>query len=169
MRDLKQWVELSHKLPGIGDINWLAVDFQALGRLDIELIKMRESRKDLVTPPETTQDKVTNLTEALRHEKEIHYSRLWLLSAYEIVRIFKELDNDSFNGVYQKYRRLRIPLAKYEKMGNSKIRSIAWPATSTIDSEPGWVLEDGYFITRNHLANELIDAVIKYAESEHKN
>ncbi len=85
-------------------------------------------------------------------------SRLWVLSGYEIVRILKATNPDKYQKVYSLFRKVRIPLAKYEKPGKSKKFSIARIGYRE-DKAIGWSVSETEFITRDELADILLKAI----------
>lgn len=162
MRTFKSWVQLSHHIPTVTENPMLMVDFQALGRIDIHLMEIKASEKTLNDNPLTPEEQLLTIEEALQQEMYIHLSRLWVLSAYEIARILKESEPEYFTEIYQLIRKVRIPMAKYEKAGNKRMRTVAAIGTSLIDGELGWVIDEGVFITRNQIATQLIEAAQEY-------
>lgn len=105
------------------------------------------------------------------HTDQITVSGLWLMGAYEWLRTFKARLKESehpqlreVTALCKKFGSVRVPLAKFEpQRGNSKKLkgySIARPGTSS--SGTGWLVDDGVFVSRLELANDLITALTEY-------
>lgn len=157
MRTFDEWVIASHRLPGAKENPWLTMDFQALGRLDIEIYELWETRKKLIDPPKSHSAQLFNIQESLRQQKAFEYSRLWVLAGYELVRILKESNPDKFQVIHDRFRSVRIPLAKYEKAldKNHKL-NIARLGIKASSGGIGWEISPQEFITREQLASSLL-------------
>lgn len=96
-------------------------------------------------------------------------SYLWVLGAYEIVRVLHErsriagiVRDRRLEGLYRAFTRLRVPLAKFEPAGKHKETDghIAFPV---LNSRYGlaWQVAEDKFIARG----ELSDSFLEYLES----
>lgn len=160
MRTYKNWVDKSWRLPGVDDNPFLAMDFQSLGRLDTDLIELWASRSELIAKPKNEADQLFNIQEALKQQKVFEYSRLWVLAGYEIVMQLKNSNDPKFRDIYTAFREVRVPLARYEKAGkNGGPRNVARPGTLTTTGDIGWEIEDGKFVSRETLAEGLINSI----------
>ena len=159
MRDIKGWVDKSHKLPGLKENAVLAYDFQSLGRVDLDLALESESIKS---------NNPNSIESALKLNKHATYARLWVIASYELIRNIKKIDKRiEVENVYQKFRRVRVPLVKFEKVKDRKGKEYIekYPndfenivaAISTKDGEYGWAVSKTEIITREDLAQDLYD------------
>lgn len=92
-----------------------------------------------------------------------HESHLWVLGMYEIIRSISEIvrkDTASFPNshkklaeVKKKFTAIRIPLAKFQKVGDKKSKTFAYPVLNSTYGI-GWQLEDQSFYIRQQLAKE---------------
>lgn len=160
MRTYKNWVDKSWRLPSVGDNPFLAMDFQSLGRLDIDLVELWASRKELIDKPQDETEELFNLQEAFKQQRAFEYSRLWVLAGYEIAMQLKNNGPEKFQEVYNAFRNVRVPLARYEKAGeNGGPQHIAMPGIRTDTGDIGWEIEQGVFVARDELAKKLLDTV----------
>jgi hypothetical protein len=159
MRDIKGWVNKSHKLPGLKENPMLAYDFQSLGRVDLDLVVESESIKN---------NDPNSIESALKLNRHATYARLWVIAGYELIRNIKKLDKHiEVKNVYEKFRRVRVPLVKFERVKDKKGKRYIerYPndfdnvlaAISTKDGEYGWAVSVTEIITREDLAQDLYD------------
>lgn len=161
MREFKDWVNKSYKLPGVKDNPFIVMDFQALGRLDGELTEASQSGNEIISNPISESDNMHNLAASLNMQRLWDYSRLWILAAYEVTRVLAQIDSAKYGNIKKQLAQVRIPMAKYEKAGTGRNPKYdrAHPAIQRDNGDIGWVMTDGYFITREKLAQELFDAI----------
>ena len=155
MRNIKGWVDKSYKLPGIKENPMIVYDFQSLGRVDVDLIgEWAGIRNNLET-----------LKSSLIFNRHVTYARLWVIAGFELIRMLKKLDKcEDIDKVYQKFRRVRIPLVKFEKVQDKKgidkypsDFSRVMMARSIDKNEFGWAVSNTTIITRDELAQDLYD------------
>ena len=159
-RTFKDWVDKSWKLPGVVLNPFLAIDLQSLGRLDVDLVEQWKFEPELIVPPTNEKDQLFNIQESLRQQKSFEYSRLWVLAGYEIAMQLKNNDPEKFRDTYNLFRKVRVPLVRYEKAGkNGDGQQIAMPGINTDIGEIGWEIEQGVFVTRNELAEKLFGVI----------
>lgn len=120
-RRLSEWIENSMAIKFVDLL--LVGNVQGLGLLDVELIK-DFSRLKLDSPLRKEQ---------LKKIKHICLSELWIMGAYEIIRLTKDImsKNNFFSEetksklkvVLSEFSEIRIPLVKFQERGNSKLYS----------------------------------------------
>ena len=136
--------------------SFLPVTVQGLGFLDEELFQ-----KD--------QQIIQGIGLGSSHEEIITFNRhitlsyLWVLGAYEVIRTIKEKSkalkspDSEVHKIHERFRRLRIPLAKLETPRGYKESDapIAYPA---LNSQYGiaWQVAEDVFIPRGSLADDLL-------------
>lgn len=146
-----------------GNKLWFYESLQGLARLDARLI---EDDRRLLACANRDQYYADTLTD------QVTLSGLWLMGAYEWLRTFKDRlkefkhpQQKKFAALCDRFGTVRVPLAKFESQrdkGNRKLKgySIARPATSR--GGTGWIVDEGVFISRLELANDLITALAEY-------
>lgn len=141
-------------MPGVGDNPFLMLQFQGLGRFDDEITSLCAIVADGMGLVDPDDDPIA-LSLAL--DRAIRYSRLWVLDAYELMRILKNAEPERFDPVYERLRSVRVPLAKYERARDrSGVTTLALPGVHPDTGEVAWRLESGEWISRA----ELVDAVL---------
>jgi len=146
-----EWMNSSFAFMGIEML--LLGEVQALGELDIELIEE--------LPKIKTNSK---LEEDLKIKRRyLLLSKLWILGAYELIRFLNDYNKQrnllnekikqKLKEVLEKFTRIRIPLAKFQKIGNDK-RLYESVADSFIDLNKGagWKV---YTLGKNKLKEEV--------------
>jgi len=138
---LQQWIDNSQCIKFIEMT--LISDVQGLGRLDVELIKETERLK--------TKPKLQRRTRL----KHLTLSKLWILGAYELVRLMREITQKpntlvpeetklEIHKTLKEFEKIRIPLTKFQMPRRQKPkkpnRLFAQFPDSFIDSsgEVGW-------------------------------
>ena len=102
----------------------------------------------------------------MRFNKYCFQSALWVMGAYELMRVIKKKDiRKEVEDVYQQFRRVRIPLTKFEfptkGPKNKKVPEypydygVARIAIETESGHLGWEVGSGVFISRNQLADSI--------------
>jgi hypothetical protein len=146
-----EWMNSSFTFMGVEML--LLGEVQALGELDIELIE-ELSKIDINSKSK----------EDLRKKRRyLLLSKLWILGAYELIRFLNDYNKQrnllnekikqKLKEVLEKFTRIRIPLAKFQKIGNDK-RLYESVADSFIDSSKGvgWKI---YTLGKEKLKEEL--------------
>lgn len=135
---------------------------QALGRQDVGL-RAFDARLVSSTPLEASDAMV------LAHDDHLTRSYLWVLGAYEVMRIIharsrvaKVVHDRVLDELYRVFNRLRIPLAKLEPAGQHKESDshVAFPAINSVYGV-AWQVAEDVFISRG----ELSDRMLQYLES----
>jgi hypothetical protein len=146
-----------------GNKLWFFESLQGLARLDATLIE--GDRKLLVSA-----NRDEHFADA--NTDQITLSGLWLMGTYEWLRTFKVRLGQAkhpqlphFNALCARFGSVRVPLAKFEPQRNKNNKklegySIARPGMSRKGS--GWLVDEGVFVSRLELANELIIALTEY-------
>jgi hypothetical protein len=146
-----------------GNKLWFYESLEGLARLDARLI---EGDRGLLAYAHRDQYFADIRTD------QITLSGLWLMGTYEWLRTFRERLKESkhpqqnhFIALCHRFGSVRVPLAKFEPQrdkGNRKLKgySIARPGMSRKGT--GWLVDDGVFVSRLELANELIAALTEY-------
>ncbi len=114
-----EWINSSFGMQYIEML--LLSEVQGLGILDVELLEELLQLKIGLQLPE-------DLSRIARY---IVLSKLWIIGAYEIIRlvekitknkdVFKEKINKIFREALTLFTRIRVPLAKFEKRGKKEI------------------------------------------------
>lgn len=134
---------------------------QGLGALEIEL-EAEEFKLSRVMNDKGVETK----DHAIPLSRLLNLSRLWLLGAYEIVRLIdqrlRELDIENpatlrLKDYKKTIARYRMPLAKLERQGKPYEELIAWPFTFG-SGEVGWQIDHEAY-SRKMLAYELLVAL----------
>lgn len=112
-----QWRKLSHQIGGKLPNTLVLYSVQNIGNLDILLRCMED---------EFIQHKKTNgaESEADHFHFQIIFSRMWVSSAYEIIRLLNDRDknlSDDFKELYQLLTLVRVPLEKHELAHERKL------------------------------------------------
>jgi hypothetical protein len=148
---LSEWMNSSFAFMGIEML--LLGEVQALGELDIELIK------------EFPKIKINSKLEEDLKKKQRYLllSKLWVLDAYELIRFLNDIDKKrnflskntkaKFNEILTTFTKVRVPLAKFQKAGKNK-DLYEGVADSFIDSNKGvgWKV---YSHTKTELKKEI--------------
>lgn len=154
-RTAEEWVKKSFLIPGRTQNTALTYNFQALGLLDCELT---EDWETIMRDPLIREGPTQNFS---RHA---FLCSLWVLGGYELLRCMKEKegDNPKLRSVYEMFKRVRIPIAKFEAP-TMRDKTPIYPddygkAFSGINQgDYGWGVGPDVFITRNELAQVLYD------------
>ena len=146
-RTLEGWVKKSHRLRGISQNHLLPYNFQSLGKLDCILNDEWKAMKHRLTEQENI----------IKFDHHSFQSSLWVMAAYELMRILKTIDaRPESKEVYKLFRRVRIPLVKFEAAeGHSHDFGIAYGAIGQETEDLGWAIGPKMFVTRNELADAL--------------
>lgn len=152
-RTLEGWVKKSFAIPGKEDNFLLTYNLQSIGRLDRDLSSEWSSMKDNLTDPENIE----------RFSQHAFLSSLWVMGTYEFVRVMKKLDpRPETKLVYELFRRVRVPMVKFEPAQRVKGQSdypgdfsIAQAAIGKNSKDLGWSVGPSAFISREQLAEEL--------------
>ena len=142
------WIKKSFKLPGLPSNPLLTYNFQSLGDLDCRLVIEWEGIKG----------NLSDKSNILIFNQHNFISAMWVMAAYELVRIFKNLDaRPEVKETYELFRRVRIPLVKFEKPVNGEPTDfgIAHLAIGQSTKDLGWAIGPDTFISRNDLAESL--------------
>lgn len=136
--------------------SFLPVTVQGLGLLDEEL-----SQKDQLIIQGVGLG--SSDEEIMTFNRHITLSYLWVLGAYEVIRVIKDRCKElkspdaEIIKIHKRFRRLRIPLAKLEapRGYEESDAPIAYPA---LNSEYGiaWQVSEDVFIPRGALADDLL-------------
>lgn len=144
----------SHKVFGLRESPFLAYDFQSLGKLEYKLSQEWEGIKNDLTDTENIQT----------FDNHAVLSRLWVLAGYEFIRQIRMSDKrPEVEKAHELFRRVRIPMVKYEKpddrsgISYSKDFGMAYLSLSQDTQDVGWAVASNVFISRNELANALYD------------
>lgn len=159
-----EWIDSSM---GLTHIEMLLIgNAQGLGILDVELI---EEFPKLKINSQLDEDR-------LRKLRHITLSELWVMRAYELVRLIndinkkrnflKENTKEKLKIVLTNFTNIRIPLTKFQKQGEKRLYSkIATKNLFDSDKGIGWSLYDGKkseIVYRRDLGDlllELLDAI----------
>lgn len=149
---LEGWVMKSFKIPNPKENLLLTCNFQSLGSMDINLLAEWQMIKDHLTDP-------PNVLTFAQHS---FLSSLWVMGGYELIRILAKIDaRPEVEDAHQLFRRVRIPMVKFESPRNNGIEvypgdfGIARPAIGTNDKSLGWAVAQNAFISRDQLADAL--------------
>lgn len=113
----KEWVLLSLKLGGMLPASLIIDSVQKLGELDIVLRCMED---------ELVQIKEQNNLDSnpMHFHYQVMLSKIWVASAYEIIRLFNDRDKslgEEFQQLYQLLTLIRVPLEKHELAHERKL------------------------------------------------
>lgn len=153
-RTLEGWIQESHRLPRITEFFLITPNFQSIGVLDLKLSTEWIEIRDTLTEE-------SNLARFSQHS---FLSSLWIMGAYEILRVLKNIaPGEEINRVYELFRRVRVPMVKFEVPKTRGIADypddlgIAYGAISGQGENKllGWAVSSNVFISREDLANEL--------------
>ncbi len=168
-----RWVEASRALERIEPIMPLIA--QELGQLDVELIQDTQllidlAAKSLSNASISREERAYQaITADVIFKDQLTLSYLWVLGAYELVRVIylRCRDNPLLPGsglnaqitaAKHAFERLRIPLAKLESSRRHRDTDspIAWPA---IHREFGvsWLVAKGVLVSRKELSDSFLD------------
>lgn len=140
----------------------LVATLQALGRLDEAL-----TRVDALCV--AGDGYITSEDGIMAFDAHLTQSYLWVLGAYEIVRVLHErsrvekvVSDRHLDGLYRSFTRLRVPLAKFEPAGKHRETDghMAYPALNPVYGI-AWQVAENTFIARG----ELSDGLLQYLES----
>ncbi len=136
--------------------SFLPVTVQGLGFLDEELFEKDQLIIQGIGLGSSDEEIMT-------FNRHITLSYLWVLGAYEVIRILKERCKElkspdaEIIKIHERFRRLRIPLAKLEapRGYEESDAPIAYPA---LNSEYGiaWQVAEEVFIPRGSLSDDLL-------------
>lgn len=150
-RNLEGWVRKSHKLPVSGE-HLLIYNLQSIGRFDCSLSLEWEQMRN----------KLHEVENILKFDSYSFQSSLWVMAAYEIIRILKTIDQrPETRKVYELFRRVRVPMVKFEapktrgKIDYADDFGIAMAALGRETNDIGWAVGPKMFISRNELADAL--------------
>ncbi len=153
-----RWVNSSYALAGV-ETFFIVILAQQLGKLDVNLIIEDKRFFDL---PQASRE---SIEEADRLNDRFVLSYLWVLGSYELIRTWRNRVKDRIDpttysridDVYEKFRRVRIPLAKMEAAkGYETIdSSIAFPALHK-DLGISWQLSETTYVSRRELSDSLL-------------
>ena len=160
----ERWIKASHKYASSDERRkWLAPLIQQLGRKDGALIQLDLELADLVKAELDIHSQIA-LDE---FDFFIFDSYAWVLSAYEIARIVKnivcDISNKDYSDAdraaakegYNYIRRLRVPLAKIEPArGHEYDFAFPFPILNE-DKGLGWMVSESVFITRADIRDVL--------------
>ena len=124
---------------------------QRLGELDCHLL-YQEENLDLLN---------VNRTENVGLFSECLYlSHLWVLDAYEILRILKNR-NKKFEQIYQEIKTIRVPLAKHERAGDNqnKYGYGNYPIIDPGTGKVGWVTDNENIFIRTDFATKMLNVL----------
>jgi len=154
-RFYSHWVPATSVLDAL-EPTLLLSQVQALGRKDAQLVVRETAAVGHFDPPEQVD--------------RIFDSYLWVLAAYEIIRmlwqksngdtkLFQQPTKDLLNHAHDHVTRLRIPLAKMEprKKNRDTDYALAYPGESTENGSAAWLVSDGIWISRRAVADLLLD------------
>lgn len=156
---LKRWQQAFGVFWGVE--NWLTILGNQLARLDVELIGEEVSLVKNARPLEGGGRHI-------EFGRQLTFSYLWVLGAYELVRVLHQRQRDNIpffrerlpdaRPLKKRFERLRIPLAKLEPARKHKATdfSVAFPVMDTERPSIGWVVAPGVRITRRELSDELL-------------
>jgi hypothetical protein len=160
---LQEWVNLSFRLEPVQ--RWLPFKTQQLALLDMDLRAMYgEPAPDL----DSLSDE-EKADQAMNDTRMGFLSELWVLAAYELVRLAEQnLGNlgattpelrKQWRDLKRRYETIRIPIVKARPAGGTTDRDIdvAYPVVPG-DRGAGWRVGD-MLIWRHDLADELLDAI----------
>lgn len=136
--------------------SFLPANVQGLGFLDEELFEKDQLIIQGIGLGSSDEEIMT-------FNRHITLSYLWVLGAYEVIRILKERCKElkspdaEIIKIHERFRRLRIPLAKLEAPSGYEESDapIAYPA---LNSEYGiaWQVAEEVFIPRGSLSDDLL-------------
>ena len=156
-----RWVMASHRAAHIAypiERAALVAKLQGLGCLDETLFDVDAGYvggDGYITPDKGIMELNAHLT----------LSYLWVLGAYEIVRILHErsringfVADKKLESVYRNFTRVRIPLAKFEPAGKHREtdENLALPALNSLYGV-AWEISQDTFIARGELSDSLLD------------
>jgi hypothetical protein len=153
-----RWVVASHRLARYE--TFMVPTLQGLGRLDEQLA----NRDDCYV---TGQGYIREGFGLLDFSDHITLSYLWVLGAYEVVRVIAERERNGqtgfavgIAGLLRQFERVRIPLAKFEpaKKHRDTDSHIAYPALNETYGVAWQVAEDTY-ISRGELSEGLLSVL----------
>lgn len=150
-----RWVSASHGLTRYE--TFMVSTVQGLGRLD-EFLAARDSRYV------AGEGYLSERFGILDFSDHITLSYLWVLGAYEIVRVMHQRERDSrsslstsINELLRQFARLRVPLAKFEPAERHKKTDfrIAYPVLNS-DYGVAWQVSENTFISRRELSDQFL-------------
>lgn len=150
MNRFQRWINASHKIAKIEV--FMIPNIQGLGQLDTKLITLEN---EFLAQFNLSR----NENMVLEFSEHITISYLWVLGAYEIVRVIdEEIKSEKSKKIKHTFTRLRIPLAKYEPANFHKNTDskIAYPMLNS-DIGVAWQVSEDTIITRRDLSDILLD------------
>jgi hypothetical protein len=175
---IQRWTDASYAF--VKADPWLVLVLQGSGRLDVDLFnEMTITAANIdaqITAPNTVSEQ--QIEQFNRH---LYQSFLWVLAAYEFVRtldqicradsaIYGDALSKDVNHFKHQIERLRIPLAKLERVRDPKVRKspkvrqIAYPVWVP-HKGVAWQLDPSTIIARVDLSEELLSLVEKLKAS----
>lgn len=156
---LNRWIQMSHKVVSFNINQYAVYIFQQLAWIDVDLIA---NESEVINAFLNNTGEMFSEQKAIQFQKHLTLSYLWVLGAYELIRIMKNKRKDgAVKKLYRDFRRLRIPLAKLEpaKGHENEDNPIATPIIQ--GTHISWVLNNNKTIPRI----ELSDKFLNYMES----
>jgi len=167
---LKQWEMGSHAVADFGRSAVAAV--QRLGELDSELIESEASVADEIARARDTGDPEALLTAEGDLARTGFQAHLWVLGAYELVRVLSlemssgtagdELLSDLL-GLKELFTRVRIPLAKFEPA--STFKETDYPIADLVidptNRRIGWQVSPTKVVYRRELADRFLEWLLR--------
>jgi hypothetical protein len=160
---LQEWVNLSFRLEPVQ--RWLPFKTQQLALLDMDLRAMYGE-----PPPDIDQMNDEEKGQSALSDARMGFlSELWVLAAYELVRLAEQnLGNlgaitpelrKKWRDLKRRYETIRIPIVKARPARDTKDHEIdvAYPVVPG-DRGAGWLVGET-LIWRDDLADELLDAI----------
>jgi len=144
-----------------GQERWLTFVGNQLGQLDVELINEEDSLVRNAQP-------IPGGGRQIQFGRELTLSYLWVLGAYEFVRVLSQRQNKGnipffreklpkVHELKRRFARVRMPLAKLEAANDYKSDfPEAFPYFDIKRKSIGWKIAKGVMITRRELSDELL-------------
>jgi hypothetical protein len=157
----QQWISGMMNVQGVE--MWMYEIVRGLARLDAKLF---EEDKWVANLPDWND---RTLEDRDRLDDHLTISAFWVMGAYEFARTFRQRLKENkhyqqavFNGLVEKFERVRIPLAKLETPRKAPELSRIARAGILVGYGVGWKVADQQFVTRRELADGLIHAISEY-------